>query len=511
MMEYSAVANYEWIYDDGSVPETASDSVKMKALSGSYASFQLLCRNVKDGVKLSADFDCEIYEGVSVMVEDNPELEYSLPLTVEKKAPFRVYDCLKKSDGEAAGETVVFYIAAKTKDCDISGTITLSDSLTTLSVPVEITVLPAPLPKETLKILMGLSYYEIYKRHGDNREAVLEYRAALRRMRQNRLYISLPHGRFENGKWEFLFGHIEGLIEAGLSEGFTAFHFEGLGFRKSWSGPEILVCRQSLDSESPEGDLYIKSFLAALKDFIDKKGYDPKAFSLGVADEPNEYNAETYRALCRKIKEYYPEISIYEAVSAVDVGDDLDIYVPQSIEYEKSKDFFDEKKKNREVWQYVCLYPRGGGYINRFLDLPLLSTRFIYWGNYLYDLSGYLHWAVNSYQPGCENPFEKSCGVHRNADSVTILPPGDDKLIYPGDKGNYAMISMRLENHRESAEEYEMLRIIEKKDKALADSLCRRALTSFHNANYSLSDFTRLRSDLLDAYCDACKKGGEGV
>lgn len=505
-MNYCTAANYEWIYSDTVSPETAADRVSMKALAGGYAAFQVLCRNVSGKVKLVPDFECEIYEEVSVMVEDNPELEASLPFTIEKKAPFRVYDCLKKSDGEACGETAVYYISVKTGDNDVSGNITLRDDKDELSFPVDIQVLPAPVPEETLEILMGLNYYEIYKRQGGSREIVSSYRKLLRRMHQNRMYIPLPYGDFKDGEWKFNFGLVEALVAEGLEEGFNAFHFEGIGFRKSWNGPQILVCRNRFDSESPEADLYVKSLLAEIKEFITQKGYDPTMFSIGVADEPNEYNLETYKALCRKIKRYYPEMSVYDAVSALDLGDDLDIYIPRSDEYEKRKEFFDQKKENQKVWQYVCLYPRGGGYINRFMDLPLLATRYIFWGNYLYDLSGYLHWTVNSYQPGCEDPYEKSCGQHRNADSVTFLPAGDDKLVYPGDGEEYARMSMRLENQRESAEEYEMLRVIEKADKNSADSLCRRALTSFSSPNYSLSDFAKLRDDLLSAYVSASNR-----
>lgn len=43
--------------------------------------------------------------------------------------------------------------------------------------------------------------------------------------------------------------------------------------------------------------------------------------------------------------------------------------------------------------------------MNRFLDIPLLKTRFLHWGNYLYKMNGYLHWGLNYYLEG-QDPFE---------------------------------------------------------------------------------------------------------
>lgn len=81
------------------------------------------------------------------------------------------------------------------------------------------------------------------------------------------------------------------------------------------------------------------------------------------------------------------------------------------------------------------------------MDLPLLATRYLFWGNYKYDLKGYLHWASNHYQPG-QDPFKQNCPIHHNADSVTTLPSGDTHLIYPGADGPW--MSMRLEAQRKA-------------------------------------------------------------
>ena len=117
-------------------------------------------------------------------------------------------------------------------------------------------------------------------------------------------------------------------------------------------------------------------------------------------------------------------------------------------------------------------------------------------GNYKYDLTGYLHWAANCYQPG-QDPFVQNCPEHHNTDNVCYLPAGDTHLIYPG-KGEPWM-SIRLEAQRESAEEYELLRLLAEKDKAKADAICEKVFHSFRDVEYDVAKFTAAKRELLEA------------
>ena len=221
-------------------------------------------------------------------------------------------------------------------------------------------------------------------------------------------------------------------------------------------------------------------------------------FFIGIADEPNEINALPYRAVCGMVRRIFPEIKIFDACSGAPIYGALDVWVPRSDEYEKNQSVFDSyKETGDQVWHYVCLYPRDDGYINRFMDIPLLATRYLYWGNYRYGLSGYLHWAVNVYENDVD-PFTASCPRHVNAGSASVLPAGDDKLIYPGEGEPW--MSMRLEAHRESAEEYEMLLAISHRDKAAADALCARGFRSFHDVTYDGRTFRALRNEIIETY-----------
>ena len=147
----------------------------------------------------------------------------------------------------------------------------------------------------------------------------------------------------------------------------------------------------------------------------------------------------------------------------------LDVWVPLNAEYDKHREQIETLRSNgAEIWHYVCCAPREYGYINRFMDYPLLSTRYLHWGNYKYDLTGFLHWAANRYQPG-QDPFIQNCPEHHNTDAVCYLPAGDTHILYPGNDGPW--LSIRLEAQRESAEEYELLKKLGADVRELEDGL----------------------------------------
>ena len=156
---------------------------------------------------------------------------------------------------------------------------------------------------------------------------------------------------------------------------------------------------------------------------------------MSVADEPNDKNATEYRALCGLIHRIAPEIRLGDAVSYGNIHGALDVWVPLNSHYDMHKEAWESfRAAGGELWHYVCCGPRNYGYINRFMDYPLLSTRYLHWGNYCHNLTGYLHWAVNCYQPG-QDPFKNNCPVHHNAGDTIVLPAGDSHIIYPGTDG----------------------------------------------------------------------------
>lgn len=511
MMKYCVVDSCEWTYPDVHSYETGDMSICQTALSGSLATFQIHVWDVACAVLVRAENLCvDFYEEIPIPVEDNPNFEKEvLPSSRLKRAPFWVNDCLCPWKGQAMprrGSVGIYGTISVPTDArgTVTGTILLTAGEETASIPVTLSVCSGKLPEETLQIAMGYSPYNAAKWHGllEKPELAEEmdtrYLQLLRRQHQNRLYVDSPQiTDVGPNQYTFDFTAFNRQVRKGLAMGFTSFHISGVGFRKAWDSPVIVI--RGMDALSYEAYVYLRQYLGALRENLRENGWlDRDMFFIGIADEPNDINATTYRAVCSMVRRIFPEIKIFDACSGAPIYGSLDVWVPRSDEYEKNQKVFDSyKKTGDQVWHYVCLYPRDDGYINRFMDIPLLATRYLYWGNYKYGLTGYLHWAVNVYENDVD-PFTASCPRHVNAGSASVLPAGDDKLVYPGEGEPW--MSIRLEAHRESAEEYEMLLAISKRDKAAADALCARGFRSFHDVTYDGRAFRALRNQIIETY-----------
>ncbi len=147
-----------------------------------------------------------------------------------------------------------------------------------------------------------------------------------------------------------------------------------------------------------------------------------------------------------------------------------------------------------KIWCYTCCFP-GGYHANRLLDMPLLRTRLLHWGNYLYDLVGFLHWGLNHYRDD-QDPFEQTTVLNGGPGSP-FLPPGDTHIIYPGPDGPWS--SARFEAMGAGIEDYELLRLVAARDKGLADGIVRDSLRAFDQLDEDPAHFTANHRRLLEA------------
>ncbi len=509
-MEYKIIDSCQWTYPDiWDYPGEAKEYTGL-ALCGGYATFRVVIRDF-DSISMETDgFEANIYEEIAIPVEENPNFEEGFaPHFPERVAPFSVYDCLKPISDKLSRKNNVtsVYVAIKVRSSDIKGNLIIKSSDIAVKIPVSVSAM-GKLPEETLKIAMGYSpevllpYHNVTFRSEEFKKIDEEYLKMLRHQHQNRYFLeNVDMYRDKNGNWHFDFTSFNNRVKQLMELGFTGFQIHGLGFRRAWDAPDIII--RGMDALSFEAYVYISQYLTAMRENLRRNGWlDGDLFYIGIADEPNQFNALTYRAVAGMVRKYLPEIKIYEAVSYIPVYGAIDVLVPRADEFQKNVDKFRLFKDNGdEIWHYVCLYPRDGGYINRFMDIPLLATRYLYWANYKFDLSGYLHWTVNCYQ-GDLNPYEGSCPDHINAGSKSVLPAGDDKLIYPGEKG--PLMSARLEAQRESAEEYEMLRIISLHDKDTSDRICESVFRSFTDVEFDPLKFRAARNELIREYAKYC-------
>ena len=551
-MRYIVVDTAEYTYPDIFDYPTASESVLLDTPRGTFATFQILldglcADHVKEnwlpreiyqsedlwesakqgfartsGVQIKTDlpFTVEWYTLVPVTVEQNyglAEADIKPPHFPVRQGPYRVYDCLRPFDGSLdvglsdgrENDTAIggiygaVQIPADATPGTYTATVTITAGEQSVSVPVTLTVYKATVPaEESLTIVQGYAPDRVTRYHGvrwDSEEYLAlddAYIKALRRMRQNMNYMGgVRVTEVAKNKYEFDFTDMENAMRRQLSQGIKYFNGPSIGRRESWHTSTILV-NDKLPAMSYEAYLYLKQYLPALHAMLEKNGWID-CFVMGISDEPNAENCTEWRALAGMVRRIVPDIRLIDAVSYGNIHGALDIWVPLNMEYDKHQAEIETfREDGSEIWHYVCCGPRSECYVNRFMDYPLLSTRYLLWGNYKYDLTGYLHWATNTYQPG-QDPFRQNCPSHTNADSTIFLPPGDTHLLYPGEQGPW--LSVRGEAQRESAEECEMLKCLAKTDKAKADAICDRVFHSFRDVEYDISTFRAARKQLLVA------------
>lgn len=521
-MKMTIVKATEWTYPDQMIYRSASDCARIYGARGSYAEVQIVVSGVPEGAKIStasvgdiAPFEVEWYELVPVFVEANanlPEDDESRDEWIPARpAPYWLYDCAKPlttqltpKDGTAALYATL-RIPTDAEPGVYQGSYAVVIDGETMTVPVELTVYAARIPEEEhLKILNGYrrdkvaEYHHVDKGTDEFRTLDDQYLRMLRRMHQNALYVGVGClGQDETGHYRFDFDSLKREVENFRALGYRWFQMGGVGFRRSWHEPTILV--HGMPAMSYEAYCYLADYLPALQAFLEQEGW-LDSFYLGVADEPNEENAVEYRALCGLIRKLAPRLRLIDAVGTTPIYGALDTYIPLNASYEEKQEVFERfRAGGNELWHYVCCGPRGKKYTNRLMDYPLLSTEYLFWGNYKYQMSGYLHWAANCYQPD-QDPFTCNCPTHRNADSVCTLPAGDTHIVYPGDGAPW--MSLRLEAQRRSAEDYELLRLLGEHNAALADAICAKGFRSFRDVEYDPNRFEEIRRELLAA-CSA--------
>ncbi len=103
----------------------------------------------------------------------------------------------------------------------------------------------------------------------------------------------------------------------------------------------------------------------------------------------------------------------------------------------------------QEWWQYVCMGDRPG----LAHSSTTIENRAVMWRAYKEQTGGFLYWVVNGFSS--LSPLNP-----RNE-----LPAGDGLMLYPGTPFGYdgLAVSMRLERWRDGAEDYELMKLMEKR------------------------------------------------
>jgi hypothetical protein len=258
------------------------------------------------------------------------------------------------------------------------------------------------------------------------------------------------------------------------------------------------VVSRSLDTDDPRAEQFLDSFLTALYAHLKEKGWE-KQYIQHVSDEPHDREAPIYNRYSRIIHKYLPGVPTIDAVGLdQDISffaDVCDIWVPVLSSFDHQLDKIRAHvERGGQVWFYTCIGPQGR-YLNRFIDLPLIKTRLLHWFNFRYDLTGFLHWGGSSWGP---KPFQNVQTVIN--DNRTLLPAGDNAIVYPNPAKLSVLSSIRLEAMREGVEDYELLAALAATDPVKAKDLAKAAIPNINDYVRDVPAFRKLQRQLLEAF-----------
>jgi hypothetical protein len=255
-------------------------------------------------------------------------------------------------------------------------------------------------------------------------------------------------------------------------------------------------------------------------------------------DESHSDHIPAIRALFGAIKARWPGLRTMAALNFA-VGPELypvlDIWV---VEYWNFDDDDCDKRPMRsaiekwrssanpnpakENWGYHCWGPHGlnqqtwpgddaGVFLNTFLDEPLIHSRLLRgWLPGVQNWDGWLYWYTNWEfgnnrlpHPAFIDDFGQNPGLANYTLARTAWDPAvpteygsfeDGNLIYPGKAG--PVLSMRLANWRDGAEDHALLGMLRRREPLLAQSLARRLVS---NSTHHVGDYNVLQSARVEA------------
>lgn len=481
-------------------------------------------------------FDAALYELVDVPVEYNTGggedqggamviLPAQCPDYAIRRAPFRVYDCLRPlsgSDVSARGGRACAYLTLAPKADTPAGEHALELTLRAGGerhvCRLSYVVYPVSFDEDRFETTNWFSVRAMEQMHGvtlgtkEFEDVVRAYARSMRSVHQ-KVFLLWMHEDLSERRAEkpyaFDFEDMAPIIRIFFEEGFDTFETGGIifhGYREDGTQDMFtadLKCRANpaVSVDSDEGYELLCCEMQAFADFLMRHGWMDRVL-FHVMDEPDvHYETDAvlqarrvqFMLAANIVRRYLPGVRIIEAVKTTTMRGGVDIMVPITDGYERSKSAFDAAiARGDEVWTYVCCAPEGR-WLNRFLDSPLANGRLLFWGCAKNRIRGYLHWGYNQFA-GVPNPFEATSA--RNWTGIgTNFPCGDAFIVYPGERGPWP--SMRLEAERMGAQEACLLRALEEKNPQAHDALIAQVFTSFDQYDNDPEKLNAVHEELL--------------
>lgn len=231
---------------------------------------------------------------------------------------------------------------------------------------------------------------------------------------------------------------------------------------------------------------FYKQFIPELISHLKEKGW-LSMYMQHIADEPTDQNYQSYISIAAFFKKLAPNVPIIDAIQTKKLNNIVNVWVPLLSVLDKDYDYFlGRQYKGDELWTYICTVPQGN-YANRFIELPLIKPRLIFWIMFRYDLQGYLHWGFNFWN---DHPFYET--VQPNEP----WPGGDSYMVYPGYGKLYS--SIRFEAQRDGIIDNTLLSMLARRQPDKAKELCDQVIHSFSSYNTDILAFRQIHKELLE-------------
>ena len=298
--------------------------------------------------------------------------------------------------------------------------------------------------------------------------------------------------QFSDMQFSFNFSNFDKMVELLIREGgLKCIEGGHLGGRfpndRNWTlGHGITVPKvgmRTFDNDTVQ--LYLSQFLPALYSHLKDKGW-AKMYVQHIADEPTDISAPSYIRITEYVKKQMPGIPIIDAVMSHKLANTVNVWVPILDQFHRDYEFYQERQADGDdIWFYTCTGPQGN-YANRFLEQPLVQTRFLHWINYRYGATGYLHWGFNYWHMNTTNDG-----------AVNNWPAGDSWIVYPANGKVYT--SIRLAAMRDGIADYELLKLLDRKSPDKAKEVVGEVIKNFDSYNSNVRAFRLTRLKLLNS------------
>lgn len=305
----------------------------------------------------------------------------------------------------------------------------------------------------------------------------------------------------DSGELQIDFARFDRTVQMFIDEGVIGrIEGEPIGRRVSgWNTPFVVHIRKVVDGkvvedtatpDSPEAEAYCRWYLTTLAEHLQEKGWTD-IYMQHLGDEPTEKTLESYYQLSQLARKYAPGVKIIEATHTSALPQDaIDVWMPLLSTLEENYEGFKKQiDAGSEVWTYACLHPQGG-WANRFMEQPLLKTRFLSWINFRYGIAGHLNWGYNSWRS--EDPFTQTTPKG----GPGYLPAGDAWMVYPSDDG--PLDSIRYEAWRDGSADHELLSMLAETEPEAAQRIVARHILSFKKYNIDVEAFRASRREMLE-------------